>query len=97
MYVYIPYCLKATYSGQIQVRLPLKLIAELTVMKEPRKSQFFLVLNASSNLSKLKARLREKPHIPLSKDHIRFESAKQAQRWLAYPLSPTPFDACYAG
>ena len=78
--MYLPYCLKGTYSEQIQVQLPLKLIAELTVMKEPTKSQFFLVLNASSNLAKLKAWLREKPHIPLSKDHIRFESAKQAQR-----------------
>ena len=68
----------------VQVRFPLKLIAELTVMKEPTKSQFFLVLNASSNLSKLKARLREKPHIPHSKDHIRFESAEQAQRSLGY-------------
>ena len=45
MDVYIPYCLKATYSEQIQVRFPLKLIAELKVMKEPTKSQFFLVLN----------------------------------------------------
>ena len=82
--MYLPYCLKGTYSEQIQVQFPLKLIAELTVMKEPTKSHFFLVQDASSNLSKLKAVAGEKPHIPLSKGHIRFESAEQAQRWLTY-------------
>ena len=67
-----------------KLKFPLKPIAGLTVyctvIKEPTKSLLHGPRAEQLSIPRNWKQLWEKPHIPLSKDHIRFESAEQAQR-----------------